>query len=82
MQHQVLFSVPKKKVKHAVARNAIKRKMREAYRMHKHLLTAITSKPLLIGYIYISSQTSTTFETIEKQVVKGIHQLVIRCNAV
>ena len=36
--HQVLFAVPSKKVKLAVVRNKLKRRMREAYRLQKHLL--------------------------------------------
>lgn len=32
---QVLFSVPKKRFKHAVDRNLIRRRMREAYRLNK-----------------------------------------------
>ena len=35
---QVLIAVPKKNVAKAVDRNTIKRRMREAYRKHKHLL--------------------------------------------
>jgi ribonuclease P protein component len=33
---KVVFSVPKRKFKKAVDRNQIKRKLREAYRKHKH----------------------------------------------
>ncbi|NSW95267.1 MAG: ribonuclease P protein component [Bacteroidales bacterium] len=35
---QVAFSVPKKKFRHAVTRNLIKRRMREAYRKQKNSL--------------------------------------------
>lgn len=35
---QVLISVPKKRLRHAVDRNRAKRQIREAYRLHKHLL--------------------------------------------
>lgn len=52
---QVLFSVPKRRFKHAVDRNRVKRQLREAYRHHKHLLSVAssskqetTSPPLLL----------------------------------
>ena len=35
---QVLFSVPKRAFKKAVDRNAVRRRVREAYRLHKHRL--------------------------------------------
>jgi len=36
---QILISVPKKRFKHAVDRNRVKRQVREAYRCHKQLLS-------------------------------------------
>ena len=51
---QVLISVPKKRFKHAVDRNRVKRQVREAYRHHKlPLIEAIPfDRSLLVGFIW------------------------------
>ena len=37
----ILISVPKKRFKHTVKRNLVKRQIREAYRQHKYILLAV-----------------------------------------
>lgn len=45
-QARILVSVPKRLLKHAVDRNRVKRQVREAYRLNKHLvLGALASRP-------------------------------------
>ena len=55
---QVLISVPKKRFKHAVDRNRVKRQVREAYRHAKQpLCDAIAAdESLLVAFVWISDQ--------------------------
>ena len=48
---QLLLSVPKKRFKHAVDRNRVKRQLREAYRHHKHLLDG---KHVAVAFIWLT----------------------------
>ncbi|NNM24064.1 MAG: ribonuclease P protein component [Flavobacteriaceae bacterium] len=52
--HQATFAVPKRSFKLAVARNRIKRQMREAYRLHKHLLSHNNGPKFALLFLYIS----------------------------
>ncbi|MEL6811008.1 MAG: ribonuclease P protein component [Bacteroidota bacterium] len=51
---QATFAVPKRNFKLAVTRNRIKRQMREAYRLHKHLLSDSNGKTFALLFLYIS----------------------------
>ena len=73
---QLLISVPKKKFKHAVDRNRVKRQIREAYRKNKSLLegTFEEGKMLLIAIIWLSDKHFATKE-VEKKVVSLLKQM-------
>ena len=73
---QLLISVPKKKFKHAVDRNRVKRQIREAYRNNKSLLegTVEEGQMLLIAIIWLSDKHFATKE-IEKRVISLLKQM-------
>ena len=70
--HQVLFSVPARSFKKAVDRNILKRRTREAYRLHK--ATVSVNTPLILGFVY-SAKKIESFELIEASVIRIIEKL-------
>ncbi len=73
----ILISVPKKKFKHAVDRNYVKRLIRENFRLKKQsLIHSIASPDLQIQFaaIFISTERPS-FKKIEKAMDKAFCQL-------
>ena len=71
---QVAISVPKKNFKTAVARNRLKRRIREAYRLHKHELYAkITNRRIALMLMYIAKE-ELSYAEIEAGVKKMIRK--------
>ena len=68
----MLVSVPKKRLKHAVDRNYVKRRVRESYRLRKneliHLYTA-KNKKLLLAFLYLDHGTCS-FAKIDRAMKK------------
>jgi len=66
---QILISVPKKRFKHAVDRNRVKRQVREAYRHHKQLLynKVEEGKQLLVAFVWLSDKHMPSSE-VEKKI--------------
>ena len=63
------MSVPKKRFKHAVDRNRVKRQLREAYRHHRHLLADRMgeNQSLSVAFIWLSD-THFPSETVDHHV--------------
>lgn len=75
----ILISVPKKRFKHAVKRNHVKRQIREAYRLNKHILldalqTEASNKKLALAFIWLDNKIHST-EEVEYKVKKLLYHI-------
>jgi ribonuclease P protein component len=77
---QVAFSVLKKGFRHAVTRNLLKRRMREAYRKNKQILYSfLISEKIQIAFIIIFRGNSVSdFMVIEKSIIEMLENLKAR----
>lgn len=74
---QTLISVSKKRHKRANKRNLLKRRIREAYRLNKHLIYPLLeqqNQTIAIALIYLSKDVMT-FSEIEKGMIKVFEKL-------
>ena len=69
--HKVLISVSSSKIKSAVKRNLLKRRIKESYRINKNI---ISNKSLMIAFVYVSEEIFT-FSVIDKAIKKILKKL-------
>lgn len=66
-QVQMMVSVSKRKLRHAVDRNRAKRLVREAYRLNKHLLLdSLGDRCLALAFLWLPSDTRSFAEVESK----------------
>lgn len=73
-----LVNAPKRKFKHAVDRNRLKRLMREAYRKNKHILfdqMEAENATMLIAFSYISDKIESQ-AFVEKRIIQVMDKIL------
>lgn len=74
---QIGFSIPKKKFRLSVHRHRITRLLREAWRLHKHLLYAAMPPNTQLHVFFIFTDTKLPdYATVQTTVVKCIEKLI------
>jgi ribonuclease P protein component len=74
---KIAISVPKKIYKRAVKRNFIRRRIKEAYRLNKHIVHEVVEQKITLNIIVIYiSPNIASYAEIEKKFTKILFMLV------
>lgn len=76
--NQMAISVPKRMVKTAVARNLVKRRTREAYRLNKHLLIPATidrQMALRMFFVFVGKEIPT-YNFVQDKIIAILQRLI------
>ena len=74
---QMALTVPKRAFPKAAHRNTLRRRIREAYRLHKHLLYEQIGEQeyrYAVMFIYVAKE-NLDYSSIEKAMLKGLQRL-------
>ena len=71
---RVMVTVPKRIFKKVVTRNKIRRRIKEAYRLNRHLLLKGQTINFNIAYIYVAKE-SLPYKLIERKLIESLNRL-------
>lgn len=75
---KVMFIAPKKLIKKATARNRIKRKLKESFRLLQHNLFVPENQILHLAFIYISKKTD---DNTQSKIHSSVEKLINTINS-
>ena len=73
-----LVSIPKKRLRHAVDRVTMRRKVREAYRLNRHLIGR--DLPVDLAFIYVADKL-LPYQRVENSVKRLLSQVAAKSSA-
>ena len=71
---QFLISVPKKRLRHAVDRVQMRRRIREAYRLNRHSYLSDVTDNIDLAFIYIADGLKD-YAAVEKSIHRILHKI-------